>query len=175
MELKVEDEWRLKLVSDCYQAQLLFEAWEGTWLHTYGASCQAGCHCGMRGDGMELHDSIKVVEDFNSESGWSCQHVIQNCCLIALLMPPYLLRAGTFFPEASALSTKASELCALKPRCAQQLTTWANLLRGNETLPRQSLRNEHDLKAARKMSKPKFSCWKPRFSSRRKITTISQH
>ena len=47
MELKVEDERRLKLVSDCYQAQLLFEAWEGTWLHTYGASCQAGCHCGM--------------------------------------------------------------------------------------------------------------------------------
>jgi hypothetical protein len=47
MELKVEDERRLKLVSDCYQAQLLFEAWTGTWLHTYGASYQAGCHCGM--------------------------------------------------------------------------------------------------------------------------------
>jgi hypothetical protein len=47
MELKVEDERRLKLVSDCYQAQLLFEAWAGTWLHTYGASYQAGCHCGM--------------------------------------------------------------------------------------------------------------------------------
>jgi hypothetical protein len=59
MELKVEDERRLKLVSDCYQAQLLFEAWEGTWLHTYRASCQAGCHCGMRGDGIELTTALK--------------------------------------------------------------------------------------------------------------------
>jgi hypothetical protein len=76
MELKVEDEQRLKLVSQYYEAQLLFKAQPGKRLHTYGASCQAGCHCGMRGDGIELHGSLKVVEDFNSGFGWSCLHVI---------------------------------------------------------------------------------------------------
>ena len=65
MELKVEDEQHLKLVSHCYRAQLLVKARTGNWLHTYGASCQAGCHCGMRGDGIELHCSMKWFEDFN--------------------------------------------------------------------------------------------------------------
>ncbi len=68
MELKVEDERRLKLVSDYYEAQLLFKARPGSWLHTYSASCQAGCHCGIRDDGIELHDGMKVVEDFNPAS-----------------------------------------------------------------------------------------------------------
>ena len=54
MELKVEDERRLKLVSHCFEAQLLCKARPYNQLHTYGASCQTGCHCGMREDGIEL-------------------------------------------------------------------------------------------------------------------------
>jgi hypothetical protein len=62
-ELKVEDERRLKLVSHCFGVQLLSKARPCDELHTYGASCQAGCHCRVRGDGIELHDDSEEVED----------------------------------------------------------------------------------------------------------------
>ena len=42
------------IVSTPFELQLMRQSRSENQLHTYGAFCQAGCHCEMRGDVVEL-------------------------------------------------------------------------------------------------------------------------